>query len=176
MHLTVLLLVVLVGSVWSLDVSFIPNDENAPLPLSAKYRDSLRKLCTLVVSGGRLPPEAEAKRNVLVKMCKKLKRDDTNVETSTKSAGKVSAKALFYSLLGIGGGYITWNNRKFIGHKFRSLFTNKRVASANVVESKEIIVSMDNNAEIQAQQAVAREARLKRFAGLNSDAAIQSAQ
>lgn len=68
----------------ALDVSFIPNDENAPLPLSQNYRKLLRRLCSLTKAGGRLPEALHAKEQILEKMCSKLEKDDDNVASLEK--------------------------------------------------------------------------------------------
>lgn len=85
-----------------LDVSFIPNDENAPLPLSAKYRTSLRRLCNLME---KYPPSNRntksqasgstsnniladlygdsVKHRALQNLCIKLAADDKNIEQAS---------------------------------------------------------------------------------------------
>lgn len=140
------------GSVTSLDVSWIPSDPDGPLPLSAKYRDSLRKLCTLLQSGGTLPSEIQQKRHVLSKMCKKLAADDNNIASAgggglglmlTSSIKKV----IVIVVLGFGGFHL-WENRRAILSLLKSLF--KKVKKENLQQ---------NLIDVQ----IAREARLKRF-------------
>jgi hypothetical protein len=94
----------------ALDVSFIPNDENSPLPLSAKYRASLRKLCDLMKDPQKqLPSELLEKKRVLEKMCKKLDSDDNNIQSA------VTEKKNILHLIGIiGGGYLIWHYRSFL--------------------------------------------------------------
>ena len=70
-----------------MNVDWLPNDENAPLPLSSSYRASLRKLCSLLNSGQRLPPELVAKKQVLQKQCRKLEEDDTNIKQGESEGG-----------------------------------------------------------------------------------------
>ena len=63
----------------AMDVDWVPNDENAPLPLSNAYRENLRKLCDLITSGNKLPPNLIEKKAILEKQCAKLRKDDANV-------------------------------------------------------------------------------------------------
>lgn len=103
------------------DVSFIPaDDENPSIPLSANYRNSLRKLCQMIEAKKRLPAEMEKKRKTLEKMCIKLKADDLNIASAqpsdllaNSSIGNVLAlawqklKYLWIALfISIGGGIV----------------------------------------------------------------------
>ena len=65
-----------------LEARWTGNEDNAPLPQSAKYRANLRKLCSSLHSGGRLPKSYDEKKEDLQKMCAKLQRDDDNVSTA----------------------------------------------------------------------------------------------
>ena len=65
------------------DLNWIPADADGPLPVSEAYRDSLRKLCSVLDSGGSLPQESAHKRHVVAKMCKKLKQTDSYVDTAS---------------------------------------------------------------------------------------------
>lgn len=169
--LFLLVLVAFALHLQALDVSFIPNDENAPLPLSAKYRESLAKLCKLLqVNNAKLPPEIMEKRAVLEQMCQKLAKDNANIVSSTQSA--VNLKTVAFTLLGIGGGYVLWSNRHWL----------KNIATGNQVRFEQRAhvgtVAADgparqfapvDNTDPQLQQRrilEAREARLQRFANL----------
>ena len=76
LKLCLCLLLVVVDNVLCFDLSWIPADPHAPLPLSANYRKSLRSLCKLLSSKDTLNKELEAKRPVLQIMCKQLQEDD----------------------------------------------------------------------------------------------------
>jgi len=150
----------------ALDVSFIPNDENAPLPLSAKYRESLRKLCGVLKSGSKLPPELILKKKSLKSLCQKLDKDDRNIASAIPFDFTLFFRENFnkiiFSVLGLGGGYLMWTNRHSAIDYFRSLKPKKRY-SVSTVEVD------DNQRRIEIE--LAREARLKRFASINSNTA-----
>ena len=59
-----------------IDVSWIPSDVDPPLPLSSRYRESLKKLCIQISTGKSLHPDIENKKDILNKMCAKLQRDE----------------------------------------------------------------------------------------------------
>eukprot|EP01038_Epipyxis_sp_PR26KG_P005451 gene5451-7545_t len=168
----------IVINVSSLDVSFIPNDENAPLPLSTKYRDSLRKLCDLLKTKADLPAEVMEKRGVLNKMCKKLAKDDNNINGSFSVPWNSSTiKQLIYTIIGVGSGYLCYTHRIWIISTFK-LFMKKIIGKENekISVNKSSIKStpvtdMVNELDKDLQRnriAEAREARLKRFAEMNS--------
>jgi hypothetical protein len=176
--------VLVVLAVQALDVSFIPNDENAPLPLSAKYRESLKKLCQLLnVKGAKLPVELEEKKDVLEKMCRKLAKDDANIGSAEGMERYVrwSAQSVALSLLGIGGGYLLWNNRQWIKKRVdQARGGNNRAApgvefvARNDAPVPVQQVDVQEAALIQQRIIEAREARLQRFAGLNAAANVQN--
>jgi hypothetical protein len=139
----------------SLDVSWIPTDPDGPLPLSARYRDSLRKLCTLIESGQSLPSELTQKRHILNKMCEKLKSGDNNI----KSAGGIFnifsvssiSRVAIAGIVGAGCKYVLWDNRRDLTSRLKSLMSKA-----------------SNGGERQVLQGItdvqiAREARLRRF-------------
>ena len=96
----------------ALDVSWIPtNPEDGPLPLSTKYRDNLRKLCTMLKSS-RPPPELLEKRVSLQKMCKRLASDDANVKSSSNIIMGGSKSMIIVGLIGLGVSYYAWENRR----------------------------------------------------------------
>jgi hypothetical protein len=104
----------------ALDASFIPNDENEPLPLSKKYRDSLRKLCVLLkTDSSRLPVEIAQKRTVLEKVCHKLAMDDNNIETASTFSKASRGQNLLYGLIGLGSSYYLWANRRWLITKIK---------------------------------------------------------
>lgn len=175
----------------ALDVSFIPNDENAPLPLSKKYRDSLRKLCILLANNeSKLPYELQQKKVVLKKMCKKLSIDDKNIEssqiTNILDLSKFNMKTLILSLLSISSGCLIWNHRRWLGLKLRNIFKSKEFISINKigreVDNNNIYENDNNNnnrmndvdgiigiEELNKIRLIeAREARLKKFENMNS--------
>ncbi len=66
----------------SINADWIPNDANAPLPLSKAYRDRLRKLCVLIKdSPTALLEEKELvqRKDIIAAMCVKLAKDDDNI-------------------------------------------------------------------------------------------------
>jgi hypothetical protein len=139
----------------SLDVSWIPTDPDGPLPLSARYRDSLRKLCTLIESGQSLPSELTQKRHTLNKMCVKLKSGDNNIKSASGifnifSVSSISRVAIA-GIVGAGCKYILWDNRRDLTSRLKSLMSKA-----------------SNGGERQVLQGItdvqiAREARLRRF-------------
>lgn len=176
-----LLVIILLSFGCALDVSFIPNDENAPLPLSHKYRESLRKLCSLVRGGGRLPEELQEKRAVLEKMCAKLAKDDDNIESAEVGGlSKWDLKTIAFTLLGVGSGYAMWNNRHWIKMKANALFNNAKVrqvdrterivADGGVLGGGEQFRPLGEGDPINMRILEAREARLRRFAEINVNA------
>ena len=138
--------------VTSLDVSWIPTDPDGPLPLSAKYRNSLRKLCVLIDNGATLPSAVLAKKPTLVKMCKKLRSGDSNIASALNFTTLTNFnKVLITGIIGIGGTLLIWDRRRQIGKYIRKL-----LKTINGGQRKEVL---QNLIDVQ----VAREARLKRF-------------
>ena len=138
--------------VTSLDVSWIPSDPDGPLPLSAKYRNSLRKLCALIDNGTTLPPAVQAKKPTLIKMCKKLRTGDSNIASALNFTTLTNfSKVLITGILGIGGTFLLWDRRRLVGKTLRNI-----LKAINGSQKKEVLKNL-----IDAQ--VAREARLKRF-------------
>ena len=112
-------LLALLGRVRALEASWIPNDENAPLPQSAKYRANLRRICAIMTSGGKLPKSYEERKTVLVKMCAKLKRDDDNVSTAMKVGGAKKVALLLGGV--VAGGLVIYNHGGAIKSAFKSM-------------------------------------------------------
>jgi hypothetical protein len=177
----------------SLDVSFLPNDENAPLPLSQKYRESLRKLCSLYQEEtNKIPPELLEKRAILAKMCQKLAKDDANIDSAEQNMFKkpvLSLKTFIFSLLGVGGGYVMWNNRRWLGSKVGTILKGRKpvpqsdrrgygtgTGSSSLPSASDGVgdaATQAVDADLQAQRIIeAREARLRRFAEINANANI----
>lgn len=120
-QLVALAIILMASFVRTLDVSFIPADENnPPLPLSTNYRNSLRKLCELMKSDAKLPAEVEQKRKVLQKMCVKLAKDDQNIAGSI-SNHPMDTKKWLVTILSLGAGFILWNQREWLFLSFRQL-------------------------------------------------------
>eukprot|EP01033_Poteriospumella_lacustris_P010877 gene10877-7736_t len=169
----------------SLDVSFIPNDENAPLPLSAKYRASLRRLCTLLKESSPDTPSPiladlkndPAKQRALHSLCKKLAADDANIAMGAQESGFLSNfLSAFTSFqrsenpqwlwlsVGLGGlGVAVYSQREKL-RKFsqRWLHGNTRVADLQALSGG----AGDDKPEDSKppSPSAMREARLKRFA------------
>eukprot|EP01036_Dinobryon_divergens_P034848 gene34848-45093_t len=166
-----------------LDVSFIPNDENAAtLPLSAKYRDTLRRLCTRLKSGDKLPNELVQKKKTLTALCLKLEKDDKNIASAHRPFNLdsfVSAKnfrRLMFSILGLGGGFFVWIHRQWIfnlkqikkavlnlGGIFKTNANSKSNNSSDTSDHQQEQEQLQRMKEIQE----AREARLKRFSNMD---------
>lgn len=139
----------------SLDVSWIPTDPDGPLPLSARYRDSLRKLCTLIESGKSLPVELTQKRHVLNKMCEKLKSGDNNIKSAGGTFNIFSVSSIsrvaIAGIVGAGCKYLLWDNRRDITSRLKSL-----MSKASRSSEKQVLQGIT---DVQ----IAREARLRRF-------------
>lgn len=129
----------------ALDVSWIPNDPDGPLPLSIQYRQSLRRLCSLIEKGSRLPAEVESKRNVLKKMCTKLRSDDDAIQSSIKFNHNIKTAAIAATSLGTS--YFIWTNRRAITNIYNNI---KRSFNKRDTDSDQMLKEI-------------REARLKRF-------------
>jgi hypothetical protein len=166
-----------IASITSLDVSFIPNDENAPLPLSKKYRDNLRQLCTLLKNKKKLPPEIVAKQKILRKVCKKLESDDRNIDSVFGSKlldNEKLVQNVFYALFSFGAGYVMWNNRNYINSQIKKWMRKdkeeiKIINQEGMVYNKIENQNANRNPDMDINKILeAREARLKRFAEFNS--------
>jgi len=178
------------NGVSALDVSFIPNDENAPLPLSTRYRDSLRKLCTIldnhIRNQSKLPMELHDKKKVLIKMCQKLAKDDANIGSSVSSIfdsvfNDQSRRGVLIAIASIGGSYILWNNRLWILSTLRGLWkgnrepiqvhrigkVNDEVRRVDATEATSIPDVAEEEAALRRIRE-AREARLRRFEQINN--------
>lgn len=114
--ITMYIIIVLLGTLWSstaFDVNWIPADSDGPLPVSEAYRDSLRKLCTILDSGEAIPQEAAHKRHVIDKMCSKLKQTDSFVDMTGFAVGTqtlgylVGAVVVMWGLYTISGIFYT---------------------------------------------------------------------
>jgi hypothetical protein len=136
----------------SLDVSWIPSDPDPPLPLSSNYRASLRRLCKIIDSGSPLPPELSEKKEQLSILCRKLRADDQNVEsTMSPMLGMKATHIIFGGLVGIGGGYLLWDKRRAVARALRR-FLDK------------VFSKRDRDEAIQEEVINRiREARMKRF-------------
>lgn len=119
-YLCVLVICFLAESARGLDLSFIPNDENAPLPLSAKYRAALKRLCELTNDPStKVTPELAEKKKVLAKMCAKLAKDEQNIASSLVPA--MSPQRALTLLLTAGGSYLLWFYRNALLPTFKRL-------------------------------------------------------
>jgi hypothetical protein len=134
-----------------LDLSWIPADGDGPLPLSASYRASLRRLCGMMEGrDGTISPELEEKKAVLMTMCKKLASSDAHTDGGYDA---VNTRSALYGIVGlgiIGGSYYLWTTRA------RSFVTNPLFSRAQSPLSSSGV----SNAE---SMNALREARLKKF-------------
>ena len=65
------------------NVDWLPNDENAPLPLSSVYRARLKQLCDMTISNANMKSRVPvSKQKTLMSMCSKLRADEQNIEDS----------------------------------------------------------------------------------------------
>jgi hypothetical protein len=139
----------------ALDVSWIPTDPDGPLPLSAKYRDSLRKLCSLMKIGGPLPPELNEKKHVLNKMCLKLDAGDSNIASVDKFRNMFSVatvrRVVIAGFVSLVTKYLIWDKRRGIRKYLNSI--PKKFSSAGKGDISNTLTDVQ----------IAREARLKRF-------------
>ena len=148
----------------ALDVSWIPTDPDGPLPLSAKYRESLRKLCSLMKSGNPLPAELNQKKNVLDKMCQKLRAGDSNIASVDKFRNMFSVASVrgvvIAGFVSLGCKYFIWDKR----HGIRKYLTRR---SPKFSKSDKGDLSRTLT-DVQ----IAREARLRRFQKESSVASV----
>ena len=121
--LIVCLIVVLHCSV-ALDVRFTPSGDSEQLPLSSAYRDKLRKLCTILHSGEKLPAEYANKRDSLKNKCAKLAADDANISAGQRESGLLNQPSLLTGLLAAGGAYLTWTHRDAISSITKGIWKN----------------------------------------------------
>jgi len=126
----------------SFEATFTPNKENEQLPLSNKYRDSLRSLCVILKEGGKLSAEYESKREILHNMCKKLEKDDQNVKLS-QMEGKFTDWAFktVATSTALGSAYLLWRNWNSVDRLFSKIL-KKQPPVANIEQVR--------NARLQA--------------------------
>lgn len=133
----------------ALDVSWIPADPDGPLPLSTKYRAALKQLCTIMETSSKVPPELEAKKEVMKKLCRRLREDESLVGGSylgnLKSLGRLGVGVCIAACAGA-----AWVYRDEIGSAVRGLLRGRGRALHTVSDAATL-------------QAV-REARMRRFA------------
>lgn len=171
--LLLLLLLSLLSISLSFDISFIPaNEDNPSLPLSAKYRDQLRKLCLIVEKSKTLPKELMEKKEVLNKMCFKLKQDDENVAISTAYTEKATKAGM--KIFGIVGVFAAaWAAKRYFYEIFGFMVSVIGYFGWKKATQKKTYIPMETNAPTNVDEVPAvdrdhqfnemREARLKRF-------------
>lgn len=79
---TPLLLLLAASGALATNVNWVGNDndkDTTAIPLSASYRESLRKLCSKLKAGYKLVPNEKEVR----KMCNKLDQDDNNISLAS---------------------------------------------------------------------------------------------
>ena len=96
----------------SLDLTWLPADPDGPLPLSQSYRDSLERLCVLVEGPSPLPPDIVAKRELIEKLCVKLRRGQRQVSKGNGRFGDVlrtlRKTVRTAAVVGLGGSAVSW--------------------------------------------------------------------
>ena len=161
------------AGVQAFDATFTPaNPEDESIPLSAKYRHSLRKLCKLLADAdasssiASLPPDLRdpVKKAQMEKKCAKLKEDDLQGDEADGRAGQgwgfgqrlrhSSPRALF-TVIGLGAGLYAWRNG------------GRRIEALRGIGGRGGTVGGPTPASIAADM---REARMKRFAAANANA------
>jgi len=87
-YLLCILLLLFVCGCYSLDVNWLPAEADGPLPLSEKYRSSLRQLCTRLAdkNSQSFAEDVEKTRPNIKTMCKRLAEDDLASGTGASSA------------------------------------------------------------------------------------------
>lgn len=119
--LTLLIVLILSALTNAINVNWLPDDANAPLPLSSSFRQKLRSLCKKQADGDRALSSSIIGRKtvVLTEMCKKLKRDDDNIAGAEEDDKKAIRQVGFYMLIMMA---ITWKliqTQQFQDMKYR---------------------------------------------------------
>ena len=86
MRVSVLLL--LIGCSLATNVNWVSSEndkDTTAIPLSASYRESLRKLCAKLKDGYKVPNEQEVR-----KMCNKLAQDDNNISLASTFSNPIA--------------------------------------------------------------------------------------
>ena len=118
---------------------------------------ALGKLCDLLNTGQKLPPEIASKRKVLEKMCIKLKSSDSYSNTDiTNIFTKSPYNEFIIGLSVIGGSYYIWNNRREVFRILRRQFIRLKKWGGGGHNSDRK-ASTDNREKM-------RKARLKQYA------------
>ena len=78
----------ILSSIYAMKLDWLPSSADGPLPLSVAYRSKLRRLCDQVEryekEGLALSPEISVKRDVIKKLCGKLRSDDENIAEGSR--------------------------------------------------------------------------------------------
>lgn len=169
-HFVILLLLVcsLLHVSFALDAKFTPTEGSEQLPLSAAYRESLRKLCNVLKTGGKLPADYVNRKEILQRMCLKLDADDRNIELgSSFSISKYfsdSQPMMLTTVLSLGGAYIAWTQRHVISSYMKKLIPKRGRTTGHHIDGSDGVTSFGNE---DINQMI-REARLKRLAANDS--------
>jgi hypothetical protein len=121
------------------------SDSNG-LPLSNKYRGSLRKLCEILSSGNPLPQHFEVDRSEIESLCTKLKSDDAIgggdvlEEMGGKSSGNFSSMLAFVVVVF----YVLYLYRRQIEDFCRSL-TRAATSSSSSSSSSSPMASLSSS-------------------------------
>ncbi len=143
----------------SLEASWHAADIDGPLPLSSKYRDSLKSLCEVVKTGKNIPKDIENDSETMLKLsklCKKLS-DEENQSFSSPSYSNLTKSAFTIVSIVFGCVYLYKYYPQY-RPRFSSIFSflvNKTGRSATNENNPTLVSTISSDV---------REARLKRFA------------
>jgi hypothetical protein len=156
--------------VFAINVSWLPDDANAPLPLSSNFRNKLRSLCE---KGENSHRQIDPKKQVVLKeMCKKLRKDDANI-LGAEEDDKQALRAKLILLIIICG--VTWkaSKQRIVREKWKEIKYNLRGLFSLLIQkignNAGNHVGGNNGGGYGASNTFdAKEARLRRFAQTSS--------
>lgn len=146
-------------------ISFTPSDDDQ-LPLSTKYRDSLRQLCDILNKGQKLPDNFASKEASIRKQCAKLAKDDRNV--SGANISRPSPAMMLLGAAGLASVYYIWKNDlsfdDVLGVANRLYRYLKNIVLGLTKSTAKYSNGRKDADAVNEDLAKAREARLRRFA------------
>jgi hypothetical protein len=142
-----------ISSSYALDVSWLPTNPDAfDLPLSTKYRDNLRRLCVLVNKKGKIHPDIEGKKDVIIQMCVKLNKDEEMIANDANDILFKENTHYFIILIMSIAIYLKWFDKNNIINKYGYNNTNNSnnfplASEKDVLEAREARLSKFNKVE-----------------------------